>query len=98
MCIYTEVHVMPPSGLAILDAMMSPQTQPEKGLALLHLLLVISFSQTQESVCRRRGDPENPVLSKDGDIMLGGFFDFHRMWKVTQDTYLHKPKPVQCIR
>uniref|UniRef100_A0A671U5J1 G-protein coupled receptors family 3 profile domain-containing protein n=1 Tax=Sparus aurata TaxID=8175 RepID=A0A671U5J1_SPAAU len=52
--------------------------QPEKGLALLQLLLVVSFSQAQESVCRRRGDPENPLLSKDGDIMLGGFFAFHR--------------------
>ena len=89
---------MPPSGLALLDVIMSTQTQPEKGLALLHLLLVISFSQTQESVCRRRGDPENPLLSKDGDIMLGGFFAFHRRWTSNQDTYMHKPKQLQCTR
>ncbi|XP_030257909.1 extracellular calcium-sensing receptor-like [Sparus aurata] len=50
----------------------------------------------QESVCRRRGDPETPLLSKDGDIMLGGFFTFHRSWKAKQDTYIQKPKPLQC--
>lgn len=63
---------MPPSGLAILDVMISSQMQPEKGLVLLQLLLVISFSQTQETLCRRRRDPENPLLSMDGDIILGG--------------------------
>lgn len=89
---------MPPSGLALLDVMMSTQMQPEKGLALLQLLLVISLSQAQESVCRRRGDPEAPLLSKDGDIMLGGFFTFHRSWKAKQDTYIQKPKPLQCTR
>uniref|UniRef100_A0AAQ6IT90 G-protein coupled receptors family 3 profile domain-containing protein n=1 Tax=Anabas testudineus TaxID=64144 RepID=A0AAQ6IT90_ANATE len=28
-------------------------------------------------MCQRRGDPENPQLSKDGDILLGGIFAFH---------------------
>uniref|UniRef100_A0A8C4E961 G-protein coupled receptors family 3 profile domain-containing protein n=1 Tax=Dicentrarchus labrax TaxID=13489 RepID=A0A8C4E961_DICLA len=60
------------------------------------LLLVASFSQAEESVCWRRGDPENPQLSKDGDIMLGGIFSFHLEWKNTQDTYMHKPLPLQC--
>uniref|UniRef100_A0A8C4DRU4 G-protein coupled receptors family 3 profile domain-containing protein n=1 Tax=Dicentrarchus labrax TaxID=13489 RepID=A0A8C4DRU4_DICLA len=61
---------------------------PEEGWVLLQLLLVASFSQAEESVCWRRGDPENPQLSKDGDIMLGGIFSFHLEWKNTQDTYI----------
>uniref|UniRef100_A0A4W6C8H0 G-protein coupled receptors family 3 profile domain-containing protein n=2 Tax=Lates calcarifer TaxID=8187 RepID=A0A4W6C8H0_LATCA len=60
------------------------------------LLLVASFSQAEELVCRQRGDPENPQLSKDGDIMLGGIFSFHSSWKERRDTYMHKPLPLEC--
>ncbi|XP_027136148.1 uncharacterized protein LOC109141035 [Larimichthys crocea] len=63
---------------------------------ILQLLIVASFSQADEQVCRRRGDPENPQLSKDGDIMLGGIFTFHSSWKETRNSYMHKPLPLQC--
>ncbi|KAM9358861.1 extracellular calcium-sensing receptor-like [Symphorus nematophorus] len=76
--------------------MTSTHRWPEQGWALLQLLLVVSFSQAEELVCRRRGDPENPQLSKDGDILLGGIFSFHSKWKNRQDTYVHKPLPLQC--
>ncbi|XP_045898400.1 extracellular calcium-sensing receptor-like [Micropterus dolomieu] len=55
-----------------------------------------SVSQAEETVCRQRGDSENPQLSKDGDIMLGGMFSFHSTWKDRQDTYMHKPLPTEC--
>uniref|UniRef100_A0A3Q1J310 G-protein coupled receptors family 3 profile domain-containing protein n=1 Tax=Anabas testudineus TaxID=64144 RepID=A0A3Q1J310_ANATE len=61
------------------------------------LLLVASFSQAEEPVCWRRGDPENPQLSKDGDIILGGIFSFHSNWKDKEDTYTNKPLPLECI-
>uniref|UniRef100_A0A3Q1K201 G-protein coupled receptors family 3 profile domain-containing protein n=1 Tax=Anabas testudineus TaxID=64144 RepID=A0A3Q1K201_ANATE len=57
--------------------MTSTQRWPEQGWALLHLLLVSSFSQAEELVCRQSGDPENPQLSTHGDIILGGIFSFH---------------------
>uniref|UniRef100_A0A671U8Y4 Extracellular calcium-sensing receptor-like n=1 Tax=Sparus aurata TaxID=8175 RepID=A0A671U8Y4_SPAAU len=76
--------------------MTSTQRWPEKGWALLQLLLVVSFSRAEESVCRQRGDPEIPQISKDGDIILGGVFSFHSSWKVIQDAYMHKPLPLQC--
>ncbi|XP_041796745.1 extracellular calcium-sensing receptor-like [Chelmon rostratus] len=56
----------------------------------------MSFSQAEEPVCRRRGDPESPQLSKDGDIILGGMFSFHSSWKDRQHTYMNKPLPLQC--
>uniref|UniRef100_A0A3B4VPN5 Olfactory receptor C family, j1 n=1 Tax=Seriola dumerili TaxID=41447 RepID=A0A3B4VPN5_SERDU len=52
--------------------------------------------QAEELVCRQRGDPENPQLSNDGDIMLGGIFSFHSSWKDRQDTYMHEPLPLEC--
>uniref|UniRef100_A0A671U6T9 G-protein coupled receptors family 3 profile domain-containing protein n=1 Tax=Sparus aurata TaxID=8175 RepID=A0A671U6T9_SPAAU len=71
--------------------MTSTQRWPEKGWAFLHLLLVVSVTQAEELVCRRRGDPENPQISKDGDIVLGGIFSFHSRWKDIQNTYIDKP-------
>ncbi|XP_045929565.1 extracellular calcium-sensing receptor-like [Micropterus dolomieu] len=58
--------------------------------------MLASLSQAEERVCTRRGDPENPQLSKNGDIMLGGIFSFHSSWKDRQDIYMHKPPPLQC--
>uniref|UniRef100_A0A3B4FMC4 Extracellular calcium-sensing receptor-like n=1 Tax=Pundamilia nyererei TaxID=303518 RepID=A0A3B4FMC4_9CICH len=66
------------------------------GWALLQLLLVASVSHAEEPVCRQRGDPGNPLLCKDGDIILGGMFSFHTSWKDRKDTYTHKPLPLQC--
>uniref|UniRef100_A0A672Z3A4 G-protein coupled receptors family 3 profile domain-containing protein n=1 Tax=Sphaeramia orbicularis TaxID=375764 RepID=A0A672Z3A4_9TELE len=59
---------------------------PVQGWALLHLLLVVSFLQADELVCRQRGDPENPQLSKDGDIVLGAILAFHNNWENRLDT------------
>ncbi|KAF1394148.1 hypothetical protein PFLUV_G00023510 [Perca fluviatilis] len=78
--------------------MPSTQRWPEQGWALLQLLLVASFSQAEEPVCRQRGDPENPQLSKNGDIMLGGIFSFHTSWKARHDNYRQKPLPLECTR
>uniref|UniRef100_A0A3Q3QHE7 Receptor ligand binding region domain-containing protein n=1 Tax=Monopterus albus TaxID=43700 RepID=A0A3Q3QHE7_MONAL len=71
--------------------MTSTQRWTVGGWVLLQLLVVVSFSQAEELVCQQRGDPENPQLSKDGDIIMGGIFSFHSSWKVRQDTYMNKP-------
>ncbi|KAM8768469.1 extracellular calcium-sensing receptor-like [Acanthopagrus schlegelii] len=78
--------------------MTSTQRWAKRTWALLMLLLVASVyvSLTEEPMCRRRGDPENPLLSKDGDIMLGGIFSIHEKWNDRQDTYMHKPLPLHC--
>ncbi|XP_035765633.1 extracellular calcium-sensing receptor-like [Neolamprologus brichardi] len=77
--------------------MTSTQRWPEQGWAFLQLLLVAYVSHAEEPVCRQRGDPENPLLSKNGDIILGGMFSFHTSWKVRKDTYMNQPLPLQCI-
>uniref|UniRef100_A0A674PP04 Extracellular calcium-sensing receptor-like n=1 Tax=Takifugu rubripes TaxID=31033 RepID=A0A674PP04_TAKRU len=68
--------------------MTSTQNWPEQGWALLQLLLLVSFSQAEDRVCLQMGDPENPQLSKDGDIILGGIFSFHSSWINRRDTYI----------
>ncbi|KAJ3591117.1 hypothetical protein NHX12_009064 [Muraenolepis orangiensis] len=78
--------------------MLSTQRWPEQGLVLLQLLLVASFSKCEERVCRLMGQPEEPQLLKNGDIILGGIFSFHSSWKTIESTYAHRPLPLQCIR
>ncbi|KAM4627563.1 uncharacterized protein ACJ7VT_002505 [Polymixia lowei] len=78
--------------------MLSTQRWPEQGWALLQVMLVASLSRCEESVCRRRGEPENPQLSKNGDMILGGIFSFHTSWKNYESTYIHRPPPLQCTR
>lgn len=88
---------MLPGDLAAAD-MTFMHSWPELGCALLHLLLLVSFSHTEEPLCKELGDPEIPQLYMDGDIKLGGIFYFHSSWKNMENTYEHKPLPLQCIR
>uniref|UniRef100_A0A3B3WH60 G-protein coupled receptors family 3 profile domain-containing protein n=1 Tax=Poecilia mexicana TaxID=48701 RepID=A0A3B3WH60_9TELE len=53
------------------------QGWPELGCALWQLVVLVSFSQTEEPTCVQIGDPEIAQLSQDGDIVLGGIFYFH---------------------
>uniref|UniRef100_A0A3Q3SB03 Extracellular calcium-sensing receptor-like n=1 Tax=Mastacembelus armatus TaxID=205130 RepID=A0A3Q3SB03_9TELE len=76
--------------------MTSTQRWPDWGWELLQLLLIVSFSQAEELVCRQREDLKNPQLSNDGDIILGGIFSFHSSWKNRQDSYMYKPLPLEC--
>uniref|UniRef100_UPI0009B343C2 extracellular calcium-sensing receptor-like n=1 Tax=Monopterus albus TaxID=43700 RepID=UPI0009B343C2 len=77
--------------------MASTQRWPGQGWALLQLLLLVSFSPAEELVCRQKGDPENPQIFKDGDIILGGIFSFHSSWKDRKDAYNDKPLPLECM-
>ncbi|CAL8374041.1 unnamed protein product [Gadus morhua 'NCC'] len=76
--------------------MLSTQRWSEQGLALLQLLLVASFSKSEEQVCSLMGEPEEPQLFKTGDIILGGIFSFHSNWKTVEPTYERRPLPLQC--
>uniref|UniRef100_A0AAR2KXH2 G-protein coupled receptors family 3 profile domain-containing protein n=1 Tax=Pygocentrus nattereri TaxID=42514 RepID=A0AAR2KXH2_PYGNA len=44
-----------------------------------------------------QGEPSYPKLSKDGDIIVGGIFPFHRTWENTDMSYMVKPSPLDCI-
>ncbi|CAL8347166.1 unnamed protein product [Arctogadus glacialis] len=76
--------------------MLSTQRWSEQGLALLQLLLVASFSKSEERVCSLMGEQEEPQLFKTGDIIFGGIFSFHSSWTNMKSTYVHRPLPLQC--
>uniref|UniRef100_A0A3B4CH31 G-protein coupled receptors family 3 profile domain-containing protein n=1 Tax=Pygocentrus nattereri TaxID=42514 RepID=A0A3B4CH31_PYGNA len=46
---------------------------------------------------RLTSEPVYPQLSKDGDIMIGGIFPFHRSWETTDMSYMVRPSPLKCV-
>ncbi|KAG7333503.1 hypothetical protein KOW79_003638 [Hemibagrus wyckioides] len=48
--------------------------------------------------CSIQGLPNPPQLSKDGDIMIGGIFNFHSKWEQPARTFTSGPKKGECIR
>lgn len=79
---------------------MTLSSQRWSGFQLLVLLSQASVfaSLSERQLCQHRGDPENPQIFKDGDIVLGGIFSFHSSWKNRQENYTHKPQPLECTR
>lgn len=67
--------------------------------ALLHVVMtVIIFSRANEGACRLQGDPVDPQLCKDGDIIVGGIFPFHSSWDIKELSYMSIPPPLKCMR
>ncbi|KAI4876841.1 hypothetical protein NFI96_016972 [Prochilodus magdalenae] len=70
----------------------------ESIFTLLHVVMaIINFSNTNGTFCSLQGEPVYPQLSKDGDIIVGGIFPFHRSWKITEASYMVKPSPLNCM-
>ncbi|XP_058244164.1 extracellular calcium-sensing receptor-like [Hemibagrus wyckioides] len=42
-------------------------------------------------------NPENPLLSKDGDVIIGAIFTIHRGTQIQSLTYTEKPPPLICF-
>ncbi|XP_037836541.1 extracellular calcium-sensing receptor-like [Kryptolebias marmoratus] len=53
-------------------------------------------AEEDTSLCQTLGSPEFPLLSKDGDVMIGGAFSIHS--KITQPSlfFTEKPTPLEC--
>lgn len=62
------------------------------------LLLKFTAAQVRVSSCQILGSPEFPLLSREGDVVIGGAFSIHS--KVTQPSlsYREKPARISCSR
>ncbi|XP_058244199.1 extracellular calcium-sensing receptor-like [Hemibagrus wyckioides] len=69
----------------------------ESVFTLLHVVMaIINFSRANGTACSLQGEPANPQIWKDGDIIVGGTFPFHNSWETTDLSYVVKPPPVKC--
>uniref|UniRef100_A0A3B4XUZ0 Olfactory receptor C family, g1 n=2 Tax=Seriola lalandi dorsalis TaxID=1841481 RepID=A0A3B4XUZ0_SERLL len=66
------------------------------GLALVVLLVVFVAAEEEAPFCQILGSPESPLLSKEGDVMIGGAFSIHS--KITQPplSFTEKPTRLTC--
>ncbi|XP_058244156.1 extracellular calcium-sensing receptor-like [Hemibagrus wyckioides] len=69
----------------------------ESVITLLHILMaVINLYTAQETTCSVLGEPDFPLLWKDGDISVGGIFPFHK-WQIMNSSYSVMPPPIKCM-
>ncbi|XP_030621121.1 olfactory receptor CH1 [Chanos chanos] len=67
-------------------------------MPLFLCLLLCSFEvMADKRLCQMMGSPQYPLLSKDGDVSIGGAFSIHS--KITQGnlTFSEKPQPPACF-
>lgn len=62
------------------------------------LLLFSLFAMAEKPVCHLMGSPEEPLLSKHGDVIIGGAFSIHSKINKSPITFHGKPKPITCSR
>ncbi|XP_041656733.1 extracellular calcium-sensing receptor-like [Cheilinus undulatus] len=68
-------------------------------LVFMGLLFTFGAAKRKSApLCRILGNPEPPLLSKDGDMVIGGAFSIHS--KITQPplTFTEKPTHLTCSR
>ncbi|XP_026783461.2 extracellular calcium-sensing receptor-like [Pangasianodon hypophthalmus] len=69
----------------------------ESIFTLLHIVIAImNSSRAQETTCSLSGEPAYPQLWKDGNIIIGGIFPFHKKWEITDSSYSAIPA-INCM-
>lgn len=66
---------------------------------LLLVLFVGTVGAEEDSThCEMLGSPEFPLLSKDGDITIGGVFSIHSQISKPMLSFIDTPQPLICSR
>lgn len=65
---------------------------------MLFLVLLLPLSMTRGENCHILENPTYPLLSKDGDLIIGAVFSIHSGTQVQSLQYTEKPQPLICIR
>ncbi|XP_053534313.1 extracellular calcium-sensing receptor-like [Ictalurus punctatus] len=69
----------------------------ESIFTLLHIVIaIVNSSSGQEITCSLHGEHAYPQLWKDGNIIIGGIFPFHKRWEITDSSYSVIPT-INCM-
>ncbi|XP_073709563.1 extracellular calcium-sensing receptor-like [Misgurnus anguillicaudatus] len=52
--------------------------------------------KVENTLCRMMGDPKYPLLSKNGDIIIGGLFAIHSRETLPSFEFIQKPQLLSC--
>ncbi|KAK2847802.1 hypothetical protein Q7C36_009484 [Tachysurus vachellii] len=65
---------------------------------MLFLVLLLSISMAKGENCQILENPSYPLLSKDGDVIIGAVFSIHDGTQMQSLPYTEKPQSLICIR
>ncbi|XP_073694210.1 extracellular calcium-sensing receptor-like [Garra rufa] len=67
-------------------------------LIFLYTLLPFYYLNTkaENTICQMMGDPMYPLLSKDGDIIIGALFVIHTAVSLSSFGFTQKPQHISC--
>ncbi|XP_076137582.1 olfactory receptor CH1 [Alosa pseudoharengus] len=54
------------------------------------------MAKAEKPVCHLMGMPYGPLLSKQGDVIIGGAFSIHSKINQPPMTFMEKPEPITC--
>ncbi|XP_056622846.1 extracellular calcium-sensing receptor-like [Triplophysa dalaica] len=54
------------------------------------------YAKAENKLCRMIGDPKYPLLSKDGELTIGGLFAIHREETLPSFEFTQKPQLLSC--
>uniref|UniRef100_A0A672Z047 Extracellular calcium-sensing receptor-like n=1 Tax=Sphaeramia orbicularis TaxID=375764 RepID=A0A672Z047_9TELE len=60
--------------------------------------LLLNYTEEDDALCKMLGMPEFPLLSKDGDIIIGGAFSIHSQISKPSLSFTDIPEPLTCTR
>ncbi|XP_060780387.1 extracellular calcium-sensing receptor-like [Neoarius graeffei] len=65
---------------------------------MLFLVHLLTLSLAKGENCHILENPEDPLLSKDGDVIIGAIFSVHTCTQMQSLAYTVKPPPLICMR
>ncbi|XP_060780392.1 extracellular calcium-sensing receptor-like [Neoarius graeffei] len=65
---------------------------------MFFLVYLLTLTLAKGENCHILETPEDPLLSKDGDVIIGAIFPLHRCTQMQSLPYTLKPQPLICIR
>lgn len=67
---------------------------------MLLFVIFMGASEAEEDavLCEMLGSPEFPLLSKEGDISIGGVFSIHSQISMPPLSFADTPEPLMCSR
>ncbi|XP_053356795.1 extracellular calcium-sensing receptor-like [Clarias gariepinus] len=65
---------------------------------MLFLVLLFPFRLSKGENCHILENPASPLLSKDGDVIIGAIFSIHSGTQMQSLSYIEKPQPLICNR
>ncbi|XP_026086101.1 extracellular calcium-sensing receptor-like [Carassius auratus] len=65
-------------------------------LFLYTLLFHHLQTKVENKLCRMMGEPKYPLLSKEGDVTIGGMFAIHSKETLPSFEFKQKPQPLSC--